>query len=247
MQALKNYVDGEQHRKVEGWLGDGAISMMLAADRWHKARNVEGHVLEIGVHHGRLLLLLAMLARQDELALALDLFEDQHLNIDYSGRGDRTAFWRNVDTYIGSRSNVLAIRANSLDLDAHSLDEQLAGKKVRLLSVDGGHTREHVLNDMALADAWLHPDGFVFVDDFYNADWPGVNEGVIRHLADPRHTLAPVCYGDNKLLMCKRDSWSRMQAWLADEFLPTCSAYKKVVLCDYETYHVTPPAPTAGN
>ncbi|TKR29720.1 class I SAM-dependent methyltransferase [Luteimonas gilva] len=243
-QALSNYVEGEQHRLVEGWLGDGAISLILAADRRQKAAGVRGPVLEIGVHHGRLFLLFAMLARSDEKALALDLFEDQHLNIDWSGRGDRAALWKNIDTYLGDRERVIAIRANSLDLGPNSLDEHLSGQKVRLLSVDGGHTREHVLNDLALASAWLHADGIVFVDDFYNADWPGVNEGVVRYLTDPAHGLAPLCYGDNKLLMCKREGWQSANAWLTTEFLPTCAAYKKVAFCDYETYHVTPPAPS---
>jgi peptide chain release factor 2 len=51
---------------------------------------------EIGVHHGRLFIPMALARRPGERALAIDVFEDQHLNVDHSGKGDRARFEENV-------------------------------------------------------------------------------------------------------------------------------------------------------
>jgi hypothetical protein len=56
-------------------------------------------VAEIGVHHRKLIILLANLRRQDERAFAVDIFDDQHLNPDGSGCGDLAWFKDNLGLY----------------------------------------------------------------------------------------------------------------------------------------------------
>jgi hypothetical protein len=55
-----------------------------------------GSVGEVGVHHGRLFILLYLLAEPDERAFAIDIFDEQHLNEDHSGQGDRKVFEENL-------------------------------------------------------------------------------------------------------------------------------------------------------
>ena len=46
------------HKYVQGWLEPGASEMIVSVDRLQRELAVTGNVAEIGVHHGRLLILL---------------------------------------------------------------------------------------------------------------------------------------------------------------------------------------------
>src|SRR5450631_1695169 len=65
---------------VHGWLGGGAITATLVIHDWQVRNNVQGNVAEIGIHHGKYFLVLKNLCRPEEIAIAIDVFEDQHLN-----------------------------------------------------------------------------------------------------------------------------------------------------------------------
>jgi hypothetical protein len=86
----------KSHRTVPGWLNEGAMSAVIALAGWQEENNVHGDVAEIGVHHGKFFILLANLRRWHERAFAIDVFEEQHLNLDNSGRGDLSAFYENL-------------------------------------------------------------------------------------------------------------------------------------------------------
>src|ERR1700681_1499001 len=65
------------YRAVPGWLSEGATSALIAFGQWQQENDCLGDVAEIGVHHGKLFILLANLRRQDERAFAVDIFDDQ--------------------------------------------------------------------------------------------------------------------------------------------------------------------------
>jgi transcriptional regulator with XRE-family HTH domain len=81
---------------VEGWVGDRVWHILDFIQRHHWEGNVRGDIAEIGVHHGKLFFLIASLAHDDEVCVAMDLFEDQDLNIDGSGRGARAVFEQHI-------------------------------------------------------------------------------------------------------------------------------------------------------
>src|SRR5277367_6047361 len=56
---------------VQGWLSAGACRMITSVDRVQKRLDVKGNVAEIGVHHGRLFILLVLLCREGETGLAI--------------------------------------------------------------------------------------------------------------------------------------------------------------------------------
>lgn len=230
------------HATVEGWLGVGAISTTLLLDEFHQAEKELGGVCEVGVHHGRLFILLALLRRQGEVAIAIDIFENQHLNIDFSGAGNREKFWANVDRCVGSREEIVTLCADSLTLSPEEVLTVADDQKIRLFSVDGGHTTQHLLNDVKLAANVLSRRGIVIVDDFYNPDWPGVNEGVIRYLSESP-ALSPFCYGDNKLYLCNSRDHSTMLEWTNSILVPLSHHAKEVELCGVRAFHCHPPAP----
>ena len=74
---LLDYTVFDGHRHVEGWLEIGAISGLMLISETQRAKGIAGSLAEIGVHHGRLFIVLSLLRTEEERALAIDVFEDQ--------------------------------------------------------------------------------------------------------------------------------------------------------------------------
>jgi len=164
--------------------------------------NKKGGVCEIGVHHGQYYIMMNQLISANEQSYAIDVFDWQHLNIDGSGAGNRAKFEENLrsfDLYQGNNTTI--IQGDSTD---YSLGIRNAIKPgtIRFFSVDGGHTPEHALNDLNIANDLINLEGLVIVDDAMNHWWPGVLEGTLKFI-NSKPTLVPVALGFNKLYMCK--------------------------------------------
>jgi len=151
---------------VEGWLRTEAALTVAALSERQRALGVGGGIAEIGVHHGKLFILLYLLGRAPERAVAIDLFEDQHLNIDLSGSGDLAKFHRNLLRHADDARLALH-QGNSMDLTGADL-VRLAEGPLRFVSVDGGHTAETTAHDLAVADAALAEGGVIVLDDAFN-------------------------------------------------------------------------------
>lgn len=192
------------HQQVEGWLEPGALTATVLLDELQEEAGVEGALAEIGVHHGRYFIALCLLRRPGQHAVAIDIFEDQALNKDHSGHGNRAILTENLVQHVGSIDQVAIIKADSLATDPQDL-ERWAGGPVRLFSIDGCHTAEHTLNDIRLAADVLVPGGIIVIDDIFNAQWPGVMQGAEDFFhAHNQHELVPLIAADNKLILCHR-------------------------------------------
>jgi hypothetical protein len=185
---------------VEGWLRTEAALAIAALSECQHAAGIEGGIAEIGVHHGKLFILLCLLSRPPERAVAIDLFGDQRFNVDQSGRGDLARFRRNLTRHADDERLVLH-QGNSLDLSGADL-VRLAAGPLRFISVDGGHTAEITAHDLAIADAGLAEGGIIVVDDVFNEQWPGVGDGVRRYF-ECRSNLVPFALGANKTYFCR--------------------------------------------
>ena len=209
------------HRSVTGWLAPEVMEILAVIDARQYKNNVEGSVAEIGVHHGRLFIVLNLLRRNGEKAVAVDVFGDQDLNIDQSGKGDLARFRANVDRW-SSLDGVVIHEGDSTKLDAISLCG-LVGGKVRLFSVDGGHTDSIVFSDMNLAEGSLVGGGVVIADDVFNQDWPGVATGTLRYLEGA--SLAPFAIALNKVFFAfpeyAEDYRQSLQSHFAKRYLET--------------------------
>lgn len=179
--------------KVEGWLERSAAAALVVVA---EELNLEDRpVTEIGVHHGKLALLLACLT--GGRLVGYDLFGRQHENIDRSGQGDRETFLRNGATY-APRAEVTAIEINSHDLTPDRIIADCGARPV-LFSVDGGHTEETTFNDLALAADAMADDGIVILDDVYNEAFPAVAFGLYRFMQERPGRLTPFFIGGNKM------------------------------------------------
>jgi len=195
--ALSAYIK-RGNKKVEGWIHPTAIDMICKLSNLQKQMEIRGPVCEIGVHHGRLFILLHLLTESDEKSVAYDLFERQNENIDKSGYGDKTIFQKNLKHHHCDLNRISINTENSLNLTPDRIMNDCEGK-VRLFSIDGGHTGETTFNDLSLADKTLCDGGIIILDDFFNQEWPGVAEGTCKYLSN-NTGLFPVVIVENKFI-----------------------------------------------
>jgi len=242
--GFRRYVVEGGHATVQGWVANGALSAITAFDGLQRRHGVAGNICEIGVHHGRFLIALSLLRAPGEASLAIDVFDDQELNIDHSGRGDRAVFERNVARWLGPAPDMLVHQGDSLKVTGAEVLRRLGGP-VRLFSVDGSHTCGHTLNDMRVAEDCVAEGGIVVVDDFLNPAWPGVIEAVVRYLdgtgGPPR--LRPLGYGDNKFYLTTPGHADAYLAAIAGPLRPQLRAFKPVELCGQSLCHMGFPGP----
>lgn len=198
---LDAYATGGFHT-VTGWLSPASADSI---QRLSKAQTIGGGVAEIGVHHGRLFILLALLCGPDEVAVGFDLFERQDENVDGSGKGDREQLERNLSAAGVPEETVILVAQNSLDLQPAEV-LNLAQGRVRLFSVDGGHTAEVTMNDLWIADRVLTDDGILILDDAFNTMWPGVGEGMHNYLRHSQCSLLPFGIVANKTFFTKSEA-----------------------------------------
>jgi hypothetical protein len=191
------------YKRVDGWLTEAALKSIVELSNVQKRMGITGAVSEIGVHHGRLFILLHLLTQAPEISVAWDLFESQHQNVDDSGRGDRRMFELNLARHGCDLSRIKIHAINSLNLTVAKIIAECESR-VRLFSVDGGHTADTTYNDLNIAVGSLCEGGVILVDDFFNADWPGVAEGACRYLQGHEGHLCPVAIVGNKFIWTNR-------------------------------------------
>jgi hypothetical protein len=199
------------HRRVSGYTEPQVFEVLEVLDIAQRAREVHGSVVEIGVHHGRLFIGMHLLQHPDEKSVAIDLFDDQELNVDQSGLGDLASFEQHLARC--SDRPVVIHQGDSTQLRAGDIPEMTG---VRMFSVDGGHTAEIVESDMRLAAECLCEGGIVIADDVFNEQWPDVCVGTLKYLENPE--VVPFAIGFNKTLFTQREYAAGYRDALAAHF-----------------------------
>lgn len=203
MNALEKYLIFGLSR-VDGWLEPHSAQFIALLSRIQQDAGVTGSVGEIGVHHGKLFILLLLTSGGRDKAFAIDVFEEQQLNVDKSGHGDRAMLLRNIARWAPGSPQVTVIERSSLEVRPQ--DILRACEAARLISIDGGHTEECTLNDLRLCEGALSPKGIVILDDYFNQHWPDVSTGVARYLLSPAAKLRPFAISPNKLYLTRSEN-----------------------------------------
>ena len=186
-------------KNVDGWASPLLFERVMLIDTFQQQLGIMGHIGEIGVHHGKLFVMLYLLRRSGEKGIAIDLFDEQDLNVDKSGKGDRSIFVENVRNLAGDASQLEIMATDSTKITGADVS-RLVGGKLRLLSIDGGHLKNIVAHDLHTATECLAEGGVVLVDDYLNPEFPGVTEGTLAFLADDKQ-LRPFCVSSQKLYL----------------------------------------------
>ena len=200
-QRLEQF-DNEIYGHVEGWLGDRMAQIVNVLGIIFDANRIHGHIAEFGVHHGLFLFLLNALRNDDEQCFAIDVFDDQYLNIDHSGNGSLTAFLSHIDRLMASQRRFFKIiRRDTTSFSVSEIERLFGNGGVKFFSIDAGHTIMHTCNDLNLAQEVLTPGGIIALDDYMSVHWPGVTEGFYRFMYSGNRRLRPFLYFQNKLFM----------------------------------------------
>ncbi len=197
-------------RNLEGWLSDGAIGLFALLDAIQRQHKIGGDLFEIGVHHGKSAIVLALLAdRARERISVCDLFTDQARNVSRSGRGNRDIFIDNLRAVFGETGFVTILDKASQDLRPAEV-----GSGVRLFHIDGGHSVGEVRADLELAAACLGDRGAIVCDDALHPGWPTVAEAVFAFLFAQQGAIVPIAVGFNKLVMVPAGASALYADWL---------------------------------
>lgn len=187
---------------IEGWCNINLLHLAYELHVLQKNAAVSGGAGEIGVHHGKFFIPLALL-KSSFKNIAIDVFSIPYGNVDKSGKGDYDIFLENIKSYLPCNCEPIIWEGDSLHITCNEVatfTEEYG--KLSMFSIDGSHTCEHTFNDLILAEHFLGAGGIIFVDDFYNPDWPGVHEGVAKYFYFHSYKFVPLCFGFQKLILC---------------------------------------------
>ncbi len=198
---LEDYLQ-EGANWVEGWLDPYSARFIADFVSAQGAAGIGGGFGEIGVHHGRLFIVLCLGAGPGVPSFAIDVFDDQHLNTDGSGHGDRARFEANLRRWSPGHGPVGILQRSSLDVTPEEV-RAAAGGPCRFVSIDGGHTAECTLSDLRLAEAVLHERGVALLDDVFREDWPDVPTGLAQYCLDVGTALRPFIITPNKVFLAR--------------------------------------------
>ncbi len=107
--------------------------------------------------------------------MCIDVFGEQDKNLDASARVTWMSFAR---TWAGSASTPpasMSLRRSSEDVQQDDVLQRVG--PARFFSIDGGHWKAIVRNDLRLAENTLADDGVIALDDYCRAQWPEVTAG----------------------------------------------------------------------
>ena len=170
-----------------------------------------GNILEIGVHHGKSFIPMVTLLRENEIAYAVDVFEDQEFNYDNSGHGSSKKLKDNLRKVFNDKdinSKVKMIKEDSTKLTSSNYLSYSNNKKYRIISIDGCHTSTATLIDLNNAIKILSDDGIIILDDYFNKQWPGVKFGIDKFL-EKNNEYRLVYLNANKFVFCHRNNYNK--------------------------------------
>ncbi len=232
-------------RKIAGWLDPYTAEFIAAISTVQSRAGLRGAVGEIGVHHGKLFVLLCLLLAADEAAFAIDVFDAQDLNTDGSGRGDRDILEDNIRYWAReSMPRITFITKSSLVVGPQEIAQRCG--PVRLASIDGGHTAECVYNDLKLIESTTAEYGVAVLDDYFNADWPDVSTGTADYMMEKGTKMRPFAVAPNKVFLC-RSEYSEFYRQGIRERTPF-RRYKESRMFGHavDVFHGLPTAPPVG-
>ncbi len=193
-QALHHYATAGVN-DVHGMLQSGSLAVIWSLIELQDHWDVRGQAAEIGVFRGKTFLLLCHGLRDGEIGIGVDVFGDPI----GSNSEDLDIFHANMAKYGFAPDRYKLELGNSLRMSTADMAGLCGGENVRLFSVDGDHSKEAVLSDLALAAGVLAPDGVIIADDLFNPWYPTVTEAVYEFFlndayAAQRGDLVPIAF-----------------------------------------------------
>jgi Methyltransferase domain len=220
-----------------GYLAVRGMSSLFAARiivgllRRQSAMGIAGHIAEIGVFEGRLLIAMALSLADGERALAIDPFTWPDLGL-------RGRFETNCVAHGVPAGRLAVLQRDSRSVTPRQLLNAAGGGIVRFLHIDGEHTAGHLASDLRLAAAVAAPDGVLALDDMLHPVYPTLALTVHAFLgAEPDWRVLAIIdrediVGAAKYLLCRKPATAGYEAWLRSAF----AAHVLPMDADFESY-----------
>ena len=172
--ALQSHI--ERIYEVPGFFGPLDAALFTRIFEAQDDAGVGGDVLEIGAFYGRSAILLEYLKGKEEVLHVSDLFEDTPPT--RAGRMELASFQGDMPTRADFeawfRSFHATIPVVHQGPSSALSPVELGRERFRFVHVDGSHTYEVVIQDVALAGDIATEGGVIVFDDFANVGHPGV-------------------------------------------------------------------------
>jgi hypothetical protein len=202
--AKADYLRGGM-TEVHGWLTVSTAVYLACLEVLQQQRGLRGDVCEIGVHHGKSFLAMAIGMADGERCVAVDPFADD----------DRTAFEGHL-TRFGVRDAADVVVSSSLALEAQGFLGH--GRRFRMFSIDGCHAADAVRNDLELAERTVVAGGVVVLDDVLHRHLLGVVTGLFEYWGKGGTLVPAVLVPDGLVLARTPEEADGCRRLMADAF-----------------------------
>jgi hypothetical protein len=243
LRSVSDYLSGP-FKAIEGWCVPHLWQAIEPLHDLQASLGVDRPVAEIGVFHGKFLIGLVKTKSAARGNFAIDVFDMQEFNLDGAGKGSLQTLKDNLVKCGVAAESIEIERVDSTtigDVRVESILER-SGGGFSMFSIDGCHLAEHTVNDLRVAMRLTVPQGIIFIDDYHNANWPGVHEGVAKLYFSDYVNFVPLLYTCNKLILCHISHHGRYLRHTA-EFLAAQhreTRVKRVKRFGYDCLTVTP-------
>jgi hypothetical protein len=199
-EAVARYVN-QDSAQVEGWFFPPDMLSCCLIDQIQRAQGPKGNLCEVGVWHGKSLVLFSHFLAADERLFGFDLFPDDLLA---KARGNMERFG------VLAQTQLIAQDTSKLTLEQL---KPVLGEGVRLLHIDAGHEYHEVLHQLHLFAPFVKRAGCIVMDDYQDREFPGIGAAVLdfAEIDRPRR-FVPFFAGGNKMFLCEAGEAPRYQA-----------------------------------
>lgn len=196
---LKKYMLDFEY--INGAFDKNFVGVLDLINKYQIKNQIFGNLAEIGVYQGKSFIPIYLLANEGEYVLAIDCFDNQEFNYDFSGYASNyDKFIKNLLKYSsGNLEKLKILKCDSSEKTSSDYVSSCGGTKFRIFSIDGCHSSKVTYIDLKNAFLSLIDGGIIIVDDYFNKDWPGVSEGVANFMIE-NNELRPFFIGWNKVI-----------------------------------------------
>ena len=213
--AVDRYV-AEGYETVRGMSSRFAATICGHIIRRQTELGIKGHIAELGTFEGRFFIAMALGLAEGEHALGIDTFN-------WPNNGLLDLFHSHCARLGLARERYTAIKANARELSVDDISKATGGP-IRFWHLDGDHARDQLLLDLDLAEATLHRQGIICLDDMLHPGYPllvvAVHEWLERHpdwrvlcVIDREDIVAAA-----KFVLCREDIVPLFEQDLMDTF-----------------------------
>ena len=216
------------HPAVSAYLANGYDAVVGMSSRFAAAicarllrlqteEGLRGSIAEIGAFEGRFFIALAHALEPGEIALGIDIFEWPNPEVEQRFEANCLKHGIGPERRVTIKGDAGAMAP--VDLLKHTGDA-----KLRLIHIDGEHSRVALARDLALATACLADGGLIVLDDMLHPGYPTLMVTVQAYL-DAHPQIVPLCIidretivGATKFVLCEQHWFERYQTRMLDIF-----------------------------